>query len=62
MLCQMLVIVPFLFLSLVVVAYSEPVGWVAVVLTCFGFLITIGMWAQWVLEPASPSKSPLFCD
>jgi hypothetical protein len=26
MLCQMLVIVAFLFLSLVVVAYSEPVG------------------------------------
>jgi hypothetical protein len=62
LLCQMLVIVAFMFLSLVVVAYSSPVGWVAVALTGFGLWATIVMWAQWFLIPESSVPELLYCD
>lgn len=60
MACQLLVIVAFLFLSLVVIAYAGPVGWVAVGLTAFGCWTTIGFWMQWAMKPAS--TDPLACD
>jgi hypothetical protein len=60
MLCQMLVMIAFLFLSLVVVAYAGPAGWVAVGLTAYGILTTIGFWVQWAIKPTS--SDPMLCD
>jgi hypothetical protein len=52
MVCQLLVIVAFLFLILVVISYAGPVAWVAVGLTAYGLVMGL-FWVQWVRNPGS---------